>query len=51
MTTGDRVCRTTRTGLRVCGRVSFVRSGFATVRWDDGSETVEWAAELEAAPR
>jgi hypothetical protein len=41
MTTGDRVILTRR------GTVSYVRSGFAFVRWDDGGESSEWAAELE----
>jgi hypothetical protein len=40
------------TGSRVArlGTVSFVRSGFARVRWDDGTVSDEWAAEL-AIPR
>jgi hypothetical protein len=42
--TGDRVVLTgTPSGG---GTVSFVRSGFASVRWDHGSTTSEWAAEL-----
>lgn len=38
MTTGTRVARV--------GTVSFVRSGFARVRWDDGRVSDEWAADL-----
>ena len=36
------------TGQRVArhGTISFVRSGFARVRWDDGRVTDEWAADL-----
>jgi hypothetical protein len=36
------------TGTRVArlGTISFVRSGFARIRWDDGTETDEWAADL-----
>ena len=35
-------------GARVAklGTVSFTRSGFARVRWDDGTTTEDWAAEL-----
>jgi hypothetical protein len=35
-------------GMRVArvGTVSFVRSGFARVQWDDGRTTDEWAADL-----
>jgi hypothetical protein len=35
-------------GARVSrhGTVSFTRSGFAKVRWDDGTSTTEWAADL-----
>jgi hypothetical protein len=35
-------------GMRVArlGTVSFVRSGFARIRWDDGTVTDEWAADL-----
>jgi hypothetical protein len=35
-------------GSRVArlGTVSFVRSGFVRVRWDDGLTTDEWAADL-----
>jgi len=40
MTTGTRVARV--------GTVSFVRSGFARVRWDDGRVSDEWAADLIA---
>lgn len=29
------------------GMVAYVRSGFATIRWDDGTSTVEWVCELE----
>jgi hypothetical protein len=42
--TGDRVVLTGTRGWR--GTVSFVRSGFASVRWDHGATTSEWAAEL-----
>jgi hypothetical protein len=42
--TGDRVVLTGTPEWR--GTVSFVRSGFASVRWDHGSTTSEWAAEL-----
>jgi hypothetical protein len=42
--TGDRVVLTGTPERR--GTVSFVRSGFASVRWDHGSTTSEWAAEL-----
>jgi hypothetical protein len=38
ITHGTRVARS--------GTVSFVRSGFARVRWDDGRESDEWAADL-----
>jgi hypothetical protein len=41
-TTGDRVVR--------AGAVAFVRDGFATVRWDDGTTTSEWAADLAPEP-
>jgi hypothetical protein len=41
---GDRVVLTDTPEWR--GAVSFVRSGFASVRWDHGSTTSEWAAEL-----
>ena len=36
-------------GTRVArlGTVSFVRSGFARVRWDDGLVTDEWVPDLE----
>jgi hypothetical protein len=35
-------------GTRVSrhGIVSFTRSGFARVRWDDGTTTDEWAPDL-----
>jgi hypothetical protein len=35
-------------GTRVArlGTVSFVRSGFVRVRWDDGRTTDEWSADL-----
>jgi hypothetical protein len=38
------------TGTRVArvGTVSFVRSGFARVRWDDGRISDEWLADLVA---
>ena len=38
-------------GARVArlGTVSFVRSGFARIRWDDGRVTEEWLADLVAA--
>jgi hypothetical protein len=43
-----------KTGTRVAmlGTVSFTRSGFARVRWDDGRITDHWATELriEEAP-
>jgi hypothetical protein len=42
--TGDRVVLTGIPQWR--GTVSFVRSGFAFVRWDHGRTTTEWAAEL-----
>jgi hypothetical protein len=42
--TGDRVV------LERHGRVDSVRSGFASVRWDDGSASCEWASELVAEP-
>jgi hypothetical protein len=42
--TGDRVVLTGTPAWR--GTVSFVRSGFASVRWDHGTTTSEWAAEL-----
>ena len=37
-----------RHGTRVArrGTVSFTRSGFARVHWDDGCVTDEWAADL-----
>lgn len=37
-----------RNGTRVArfGTVSFTRSGFARVNWDDGSTSDEWAADL-----
>jgi hypothetical protein len=38
--TGDRVTRH--------GTVSFVRSGFAQVRWDDGRTSDEWCTDLVA---
>lgn len=40
------------TGMRVArvGTVSFVRSGFARVRWDDGRTSDEWLADLVAQP-
>lgn len=38
LSTGDRVAR--------LGTISFVRSGFACVRGDDGATTTEWAADL-----
>jgi hypothetical protein len=38
--TGDRVTRH--------GTVSFVRSGFAQVRWDDGRTSDEWCTDLTA---
>lgn len=42
-----------RSGTRVTatrsGVVSYERSGFALVRWDDGAESLCWAAELEEA--
>lgn len=31
------------------GTVAYERSGFALVRWDDGTESLEWASELEEA--
>jgi hypothetical protein len=39
-------------GTRVArlGTISFVRSGFARIRWDDGTVSDEWAADL-AVPR
>jgi hypothetical protein len=42
--TGDRVVLLGIPEWR--GTVSFVRSGFASVRWDHGRTTSEWAAEL-----
>lgn len=41
-----------KTGSRVAqhGTVSFIRSGFARVRWDDGRVSDEWAPELRHAP-
>jgi hypothetical protein len=44
LTTGDRVVMSSVPEWR--GTVSFVRSGFAVVRWDHGGSTREWAAEL-----
>jgi hypothetical protein len=38
--TGDRVTRH--------GTVSYVRSGFARVRWDDGRSSDEWCTDLTA---
>ena len=42
-----------RSGTRVLmtrhGAVSYERSGFALVRWDDGTESLEWASELKEA--
>ena len=36
------------TGSRVArlGTISFTRSGFARIRWDDGTTSDEWAADL-----
>jgi hypothetical protein len=36
------------TGTRVArlGTVSFMRSGFARIQWDDGTMSDEWAADL-----
>jgi hypothetical protein len=36
------------TGTRVArlGTISFVRSGFARIHWDDGRVSDEWAADL-----
>ena len=36
------------TGTRVArlGTISFTRSGFARIRWDDGTMSDEWAADL-----
>ena len=41
---------TNASGMRVArlGSVSFVRSGFARVRWDDGRVSDEWMADLVA---
>jgi hypothetical protein len=44
LTTGDRVILISVPAWR--GTVSFVRSGFAVVRWDHGGSSREWAAEL-----
>lgn len=38
--TGDRVA--------LCGTVSYERSGFVLVRWDDGSSSLIWGADLTA---
>jgi hypothetical protein len=40
MKTGDKVILVRR------GTVSYTRSGFAFVRWDDGGESREWIPEL-----
>lgn len=42
--TGDRVVLIGVPAYR--GTVSFIRSGFAVVRWDHGGSSREWAAEL-----
>jgi hypothetical protein len=36
------------TGTRVArlGTISFIRSGFARIQWDDGRVSDEWAADL-----
>jgi hypothetical protein len=44
LTTGDRVVLVDVPQWR--GTVSFVRSGFAVVRWNHGGSSCEWAAEL-----
>jgi hypothetical protein len=44
MKTGDRVMLIKR------GTVAYTRSGFAFVRWDEGLESREWAAELIPEP-
>jgi hypothetical protein len=36
-----------RVMLTRTGRVAFVRSGFALIRWDHGHDSVEWAVELQ----
>jgi hypothetical protein len=44
--TGDRVVLSTRTGLLRRGTVSYARSGFVYVRWDDGEGSLVWGADL-----
>jgi hypothetical protein len=44
LTTGDRVAMLSTPECH--GTISFVRSGFAVVRWDHGGRSCEWAAEL-----
>ena len=41
--TGDRVA--------LCGNVSYARGGFVLVRWDDGTTSLVWGADLTAMPR
>jgi hypothetical protein len=38
--------RVTLAGTDRAGTVSFSRVGFVTVRWDDGTTSSEWAADL-----
>ena len=38
--TGDRVA--------LCGNVSYERGGFVLVRWDDGTTSLVWGADLTA---
>jgi len=48
MTTSSDAGGVRPTGTRVArlGTVSFTRSGFARIQWDDGTRSDEWAADL-----
>ena len=43
---GDRVTHVKHVGAHGSGTVDYERSGFVTVRWDDGTRSTVWGADV-----